>query len=167
MIESQYLKDNVQNMQKLMAIRPLMRFETGSLKQLLKLSRIREYAHGEIIIREGDADPWIYFLLSGQVKIEKQGIGIGIIDDPGEIFGEMRILDGLARSASVCAEGKTVCLAVNTSMATNKLTSDERADILLLFYKIFIEYIAVRLHLANDELTESKKRLRNLTGEHA
>ncbi|QTA85523.1 cyclic nucleotide-binding domain-containing protein [Desulfonema magnum] len=162
MIESEYLKDNVQNIQKIMAIPPLRRFETKILKQLLKLSKIREYGHGELIINEGDTDPWIYFLLSGKVRVEKEGIEIGILDNKGEIFGEMRILDGLTRSASVYAEGKTDCLAVDTSAATNRLTSDERAGILLLLYSIFTEYIAIRLCLVNDELIQAKEEVRKL-----
>ncbi len=163
MIESQYLKDNVQNIQKLMTIPPLRKFETKNLRQLLSLSKIREYEHEELIIREGDTDPWVYFLLSGKIGVKKEEIEIGICDKVGEIFGEMRILDGLGRSASVYAEGRTVCLAVDTSAATHKLTSDERADILLLLYRICTEYIAIRLHLVNDELIEAKKEVEKLT----
>ncbi len=159
MIESEYLKDNIQNIQRLMTILPLRTFETRHLKQLLSLSKIREYEHGERIIKEGDNDPWIYFLLSGKIDVRKDGVEIGISDKVGEIFGEMRILDGLARSASVYAEGRTVCLAVNTSVATHKLTSDERADVLLLLYRTFTEYIATRLRLVNDELVQAKKRV--------
>jgi CRP-like cAMP-binding protein len=74
MIESKYLKDNVQNIQRLMAIPGLKDFETRNLAKLLRLSKIRQYENGELIIREGDDDPWLYFLLSGQLRIEKQGM---------------------------------------------------------------------------------------------
>ncbi len=57
MLESKFLKDNIENIQKLMSLPPLRNFETKSLRQLLKMSKIREYAHGELIIREGDIDP--------------------------------------------------------------------------------------------------------------
>lgn len=154
MIESQYLKDDVESIRKLMTLPPLRAFETKNLRQLLRLSKIRQYEHEETIIRQGDTDSWIYFLLSGKVRVKKDDIEIGIIDAIGEIFGEMRMLDGLTRSASVHAEGKTVCLAINTSAATTKLTSDERADILLLLYRIFSEYIAIRLCLADKEFLE-------------
>ena len=61
MIESKYLKENIENIQKLMAIPALKNFETKSLGKLLRLSKIRQYEHGEVIIREGDLDPWLYF----------------------------------------------------------------------------------------------------------
>lgn len=162
MLESKFLQDNVQNIQKLMRIPPLKNFETKSLRQLLRLSKIREYEHGECIIVEGDLDTWIYFLLSGKVRIEKEGVKIGIFDTVGEIFGEMRILDGLTRSASAYSEGKTICLAVDTS-ATERLSSDdERANFLLLLYRMFSEYISIRLRVTNEELVKTKKELQHV-----
>ena len=75
MLESRYLKDNIENIQKLLAIPALKNFETKSLGKLLRLSKIREYEDGECIIEEGDYDPWLYFLLSGGIRITKEGIG--------------------------------------------------------------------------------------------
>ena len=107
MLESRYLKDNIENIQKLLAIPALKNFETKSLGKLLRLSKIREYEDGERIIKEGDRDPWLYFLLSGKIKITKEGLEIGSMDKKGEIFGEMRIIDSMSRSATVRAIGKT------------------------------------------------------------
>jgi len=160
MIESKYLKENIENIQKLMSIPALKNFETKSLGKLLRLSKIRQYEHGERIIQEGDLDPWLYFLLSGKIRISKAGHDIGSIDRRGEIFGEMRIIDSLSRSASVYALGKTICLAVDTS-AKERLsgddTRDEKLDFLLLLYRIFAEYMSIRLRLTNDELIKAKK----------
>jgi len=166
MIESKYLKENIENIQKLMTISALSNFETKSLGKLLRLSKIRQYEDGEQIIQEGDFDPWLYFLLTGKIQISKQGVTIGYIDKKGEIFGEMRVIDDEKRSASVHAVGKTVCLAVDTS-AKKRMTSavedqDERVDFLLLLYRIFAEYITARLRLTNDELIKAKKALDKL-----
>ena len=162
MIESKYLKENIENIQKLLAIPALKNFETMSLGKLLRLSKIRQYEHGERIITEGDLDPWLYFLLSGKIRISKAGHDIGTIDRKGEIFGEMRIIDSLSRSASVYAIGKTICLAVDPA-AKERLsvegTRDERLDFLLLLYRIFAEYMSSRLRLTNDELIKAKKRV--------
>ena len=67
MLESRYLKDNIENIQKLMTIPALRNFEAKSLSKLLRPSKIREYEDGERIITEGDFDPWLYFLLSGKI----------------------------------------------------------------------------------------------------
>jgi CRP/FNR family cyclic AMP-dependent transcriptional regulator len=162
MFESKFLKDNIQNIQKLLTIPPLKNFETKSLRQLLRLSKIREYAHGELIIKEGDMDPWLFFLLSGKIRVEKEKVEIGIFDKMGEIFGEMRILDGLGRSASVYAEGKTVCLAIDTSATYRLGSEDEKANFLILLYRMFSEYVSTRLRLTNDELIYTKKIAKKL-----
>jgi len=167
MLESKYLKDNIQNIQRLMSIPALKTFETRSLSKILRLSKIREYEDGEAIIKEGDIDPWLYFLLSGQVRIQKGGEEITCLSSPGEIFGEMRIVDDKARSASVVADGKTICLAVNTTaqqrlMAHGKGEKEDAVDFVLLLYKIFAEYMSARLRLTNDELIREKKKVRQL-----
>jgi len=160
MIESKYLKENIENIQRLMSIQALKHFETRNLGKLLRLSKIRQYEDGEQIIQEGDMDPWLYFLLSGRIRISKEGEDIGVISKKGEIFGEMRIVDDQSRSASVHAVGETVCLAVDTSAGNRFSTSEEkdaRLDFLLLLYRIFAEYMTARLRLANEELVRAKR----------
>ncbi|MCW7754851.1 cyclic nucleotide-binding domain-containing protein [Desulfobotulus sp. H1] len=165
MIESRYLKDNIENIQKLMQIPALRHFEVRSLSRLLRLSKIREYEDGEFIIKDGDQDSWLYFLLAGSVRIQKDGHEISRIHTMGEIFGEMRLIDKRARSADVIAMGPAVCLAVDTS-ADNRMAgeegSDAQMDFLLLLYKIFAEYLSARLRLANEELVSAKKESESL-----
>ena len=165
MIESRYLEDSLENIQKLMTIPGLKNFETKSVGKLLKLSKIREYQDGETIIQEGDQDPWMYFLFLGKIRITRENYEIGMIDKKGAIFGEMRIIDSKARSASVSAVGKTVCLAVNTT-AKNRLstypTEEDKLDFLLLLYRVFAEYMSIRLRAANDELIAAKKKIKHL-----
>lgn len=166
MIESKYLKENIENIQRLMSIQALKHFETRNLGKLLRLSKIRRYDDGEQIIQEGDMDPWLYFLLSGQIRISKAGEEIGIISRKGEIFGEMRIVDDQSRSASVYAKGETVALAVDTSAGNRLSTSaekDERLDFLLLLYRIFAEYQTARLRLTNEELVKAKREAKSNT----
>ena len=162
MIESKYLKENIENIQKLLTISALKNFETRNLGKLLRLSKIRQYEDGETIITEGDFDPWLYFLLSGEIRVAKEGVTISSINRRGEIFGEMRVIDDHSRSASVYAVGQTICLAVDTSAQSRiagKDDKDERLDFLLLLYRIFAEYMTARLRLTNEELIKAKKAL--------
>ena len=164
MQESNYLKGDVNNIQQLLIIPCLKDVMMSDLASLLKLCKLRHYSPGEWIIFEGDRDPWIYFLLSGKVKIVKKGVTIIRLEKVGELFGEMRLIDNLPRSASARAEGKTICLAVDTS-ARDRISSsddkDDRLDFLLLLYRIFAEYMTARLRLTNEELIKAKKALQN------
>jgi CRP-like cAMP-binding protein len=118
-----------------------------------------------VIIHEGDVDPWLYFLLSGKIRVSKEDMEINTIDKKGEIFGEMRVIDLMKRSASVVAVGKTICLAVDTS-AKNRISAqdptDEKLDFLLLLYRIFAEYMSIRLRVTNEELITAKKKIKRL-----
>jgi CRP/FNR family cyclic AMP-dependent transcriptional regulator len=77
----------------------------------------------------------------------------------------MRIIDSLSRSASVYAVGNTMCLAVDTS-AKRRLsagsTPDEKLDFLLLLYRIFAEFMSIRLRLTNEQLVMAKKKVKRL-----
>jgi len=160
MIESKYLQDDIKNIQQLFAIPALKNFETKELARLVRLSKVRQYEDAEVIIRQGDTDPWIYFLLQGAVRVEREGIQIARMNKLGDLFGEMRIIDNLSRSASVIASGKTVCLAVNVGVARDRLPTDDEATNLLLFlYRVFAEYVSIRLRLANEHLIEARQEI--------
>lgn len=63
-----------------------------------------EYPEGHVIFREGEPGDKMYIIVSGQVIIEKgegKDIEMTLTLGSGECFGEMAILDGLPRSASV------------------------------------------------------------------
>lgn len=142
-----------------MTIPGLHQFEADNLGKLLRLSRIRTYDLGEYIIRQGEQDQYLFFLLSGKVKVMKDDVVITRIDSAGEIFGEMRLLDRKVRSASVVAEDTTVCLAVDTSERERLIMGDDRANFLVFLYKILGEYSSARLRLTNEELIKCKKAL--------
>jgi CRP/FNR family transcriptional regulator, cyclic AMP receptor protein len=165
MQESRYLKDNLENIQRMMSIPALRNFETSNLSRLLHLSKLREYEEGEPIIQEGDDDPWLYFILEGSVRVTKKDIEIGVLREVGEVFGEMRIIDSQSRSATVVALEPTVCLAINT-MAKDRMVGvgdrDEQLDFLLLLYRIFAEFLSIRLRLTNEELIKANKILQAL-----
>ncbi len=161
MLESKYLKDDIKNIQQLLTIPVLKNFETRDLSKLLRLSKIRTY-YDEVIIKEDDVDYWLYFLLSGKVRISKNGIDITTLNKKGDLFGEMRLIDGLTRSASVYSVGKAICFAIDISSKNRLASDDEAASLLLLLYKIVAEFISIRLRLSNEELILAKREISKL-----
>ena len=152
-------KKEIQSIQRLMAFLALTGEETTNLEKLLKLSRIHRFKSGAVIIREGDEDPWIYFLLNGCVKISRKGVELNTIDRRGEIFGEMQMVDGENRSATVTAVTNTTCLAVDTTQSRQfpaKDEKDQRINLLLFLYRIIAEYMSGRLRIRTEELAESR-----------
>ena len=161
MIESDYLKGNISFLKKLGEIPTLSTFSEEELKGLLELSRIRKYEPGELILEEGFFDAWIYFLVSGKVKIVKNGENLSILQRMGDIFGEMSIIDGSPRSASVYAVDKTVCLATDASYI-DRLSDNDRVAFCYILYRIFSEILADRLRLTTEELIKEKEENKKL-----
>lgn len=152
-------KLEIQSIQRLMAFLALSGEETTNLEKLLKLSKIRRFNPETVIIREGDEDPWIYFLLNGSVKISRKGVVFNTMDRRGEIFGEMQMVDGENRSATVTAVTTTTCLAVDTTQSRQfpvKDEKDERINLLLFLYRIIAEYMSGRLRIRTEELAEAR-----------
>jgi CRP-like cAMP-binding protein len=58
---------------------------------------------GDIIFRQGDAGQNMYVLLDGEVDILANGRHISTLH-PGDIFGEMALIDELPRSGSAVAD---------------------------------------------------------------
>lgn len=63
---------------------------------------IQEFAPGESIFRVGDAGDFLCVLLSGSVEIRKGDKLITIVT-PGDMFGEMGLIDHQVRSADAVA----------------------------------------------------------------
>ena len=69
---------------------------------------------GSTIIREGDADRSLFFLVAGTVSVQAVVAGRGLVAriasfSPGTVFGEIAFLDAGLRSASATADEEVVC----------------------------------------------------------
>lgn len=82
------------------------------LAQSLEAYRARK---GQIIIREGDVDDYMLFIISGHVEIAKRGregtLKAMTLVGPGATLGEMSMIDGEPRSA-FCIAAEPVTVAV-------------------------------------------------------
>jgi CRP/FNR family cyclic AMP-dependent transcriptional regulator len=81
------------------------------LVRLGAVCRQREYAAGETLVRQGEAGAGLYVIISGRVRVT-QRTAEGAERDlgplgPGEVFGEMALLDDMHRSATVTATAPT------------------------------------------------------------
>jgi len=140
---------------KLRAITPLGLVRDEDLKGLLKSSKMIKYDPGESIISEGEYSSWIYFLIKGEVGIQKEGETINVLRRCGDIFGEMGIIDNSPRSASIVTISSTICLAIDTSYS-EKLKGNEKNAFNSIIYRIFAEILAERLRKMDAELLRIK-----------
>jgi len=72
-----------------------------------------EFAAGRTIARQGEIGTGLFIVAEGAVRVVRDGEVIARLG-PGEFFGELSVLDGGPRSASVIADAPTICLALAT-----------------------------------------------------
>lgn len=78
-----------------------------------KLQRIvQKLTPGEYLFEQDDPDKTIYILLEGELEIIMDGSLIATINEPGTFIGEMSIIRGMPRSASVRSrtDAKLYCI---------------------------------------------------------
>ncbi|MGD9365446.1 MAG: cyclic nucleotide-binding domain-containing protein, partial [Desulfobacteraceae bacterium] len=83
------LKDNVDIIEKIKTLPALESFDEKDLKELLRISKIVRYEPGELIVDEANYDGWIYYLISGRVRIAKAGNDLAVLQRTGDVFGEV------------------------------------------------------------------------------
>jgi CRP/FNR family cyclic AMP-dependent transcriptional regulator len=70
------------------------------------------FAKGDVIFAEGDKGDAMYVVRTGEVVIERHGHVMETLG-PGGIFGEMALIDGSPRSATVRAKTDCVVAPIN------------------------------------------------------
>jgi CRP/FNR family cyclic AMP-dependent transcriptional regulator len=84
--------------------------DAAALALLAQLTHERDYAAGEVIVREGEPGDRMYFVRRGRVRVVKAPAVTLAEFGPGDFFGEMSLVESVVRSADVMAlEPTQVC----------------------------------------------------------
>ena len=73
------------------------------------------YSDGGVVFVKGDEGDFAYVVASGRVEIRQGGHVVEIIQ-PGELFGEMALIDSDTRSASAVAIGQTELIVIDRQL---------------------------------------------------
>ncbi len=77
-------------------------------EQIARLLKERRFAKGETVIMEGSGGAAFFIIDSGEAKVSSKGVNLATLG-PGEHFGEVALIDGGPRSATVTAATDLVC----------------------------------------------------------
>jgi CRP-like cAMP-binding protein len=162
----QVLQGNGEIIKALRKIPKLQAFEKKDLRKILSCSQILKYGAGEEITGEEASDRRIYFIVSGKVRVTRNGVEMKQLCRTGDVFGEMRLLSLTARMSSVEAVDETVCLVTDVS-AMEELRKEDRVAFAAIYYMVMAEVLARRLKETSEELTRVRgelQRLKSSTG---
>ena len=120
-----------------------------------RIARLCQYDEGETVIKEGEFDSWSFWVVKGVFNVIQNGIPIASFADPGEIFGEMSVFEGIPRTASVVAKTDGICLCIDMSVIDH--LNDKKVESLIKqgFYSIILK----RLGNAKKKIEGDKKTL--------
>ena len=89
----------------------LQRCTRRELTAIARHSEVVQFPEGQTVVRAGEAGAEFFLILAGKAGVEAPGrrrFQLG----PGDFFGEMSLLDGEPRSASIVAEAPLRLLLV-------------------------------------------------------
>jgi CRP/FNR family transcriptional regulator, cyclic AMP receptor protein len=79
--------------------------DDGALTKLAAAVEERAFAPGDVLVREGSLGLAVFFIVAGHCEVKHTESGGSVLATlgPGEVFGEMALLDPGPRTASVVA----------------------------------------------------------------
>lgn len=134
-----------------------------ALKMLAGVAKLEYYDAGERLVTEGETGDSLFVIQRGSVMISKAGTAIGttavalatLVE--GDYFGEMSLLTGTPRSASVVAEGPVEVFVLDRHAVAPVLEKDPAiAEILS---KRLAERLAATQARFEDREEELKRRI--------
>src|SRR5690348_7303552 len=78
------------------------------VEQIARLLKERPFAKGETVILEGSGGAAFFLIDSGEATVSRKGVDLATLG-PGDYFGEIALIDGGPRSATVTAATDLVC----------------------------------------------------------
>jgi CRP-like cAMP-binding protein len=96
-------------------------------QMLLECGEVKEYSPGDVLFKEKDSPTYVLLVLTGKMEafVERQGRDLVLTDaGPGTILGELGVLCGIPRAASVRASERSAVLQWNAKEFRSLVLSD-------------------------------------------
>jgi CRP-like cAMP-binding protein len=126
-----------------------------ALERVASIAHEEAHAKNTSIFQHGDVGDKVYLILEGKVRIGRQVPGIGeealAVLGPGQVFGEMALLDEATRSADAIAHDRCKLLAIAKEDLDDLLFQDKELAYEVLWSTVHM--LVGRLRSTNDKLT--------------
>jgi CRP-like cAMP-binding protein len=144
---------------------------SGEVSALHELGQAREFPRGSVLMYEGESGEWVMVLLAGRVKVTRSGqTGQEVllsIRDPGDLLGELAVIDGRPRIATVTGLEQVHALVIPApefrahlerapaaAFALREVLTTRCRDAVLKRYELVTSDTAARVAARLVELTE-------------
>jgi CRP/FNR family cyclic AMP-dependent transcriptional regulator len=122
------------------------------LRQLARMSRVQHLAKGATLFHQGDEGGAMYGIFRGSVRISvvgPEGKELTLcLMEPGDVVGEIALLDGLPRTADARTVEDTTLLVIDRAPFMDLLSREPRLA------RHVIELLCERLRLTNEFVSD-------------
>ncbi|WP_020207908.1 cyclic nucleotide-binding domain-containing protein [Gilvimarinus chinensis] len=151
-------------------------FDYSQFDALLQYSRLIVFRPGEVVLRRGDGDQSLYFLLKGRLAVyADEGLKGQVVNyiTPGEVFGDLARLTHRPRSATVVADEEcreALVFSADVSAFDNLETTHPLSQqTKLLYYRNTVHNLRWKLEVyrsqyPQDELAERHRAIKLYMG---
>ncbi|EAZ93129.1 cyclic nucleotide-binding domain-containing protein [Crocosphaera chwakensis] len=121
------------------------------IRKLIEIGTLKELKQNEILFKENDPGDAFYIILSGSVEIFTETLNKTLaILYRGDFFGELALMLGIPRTASVKAQQETILFSIN----------NQQFDRLLKDYPQLCDRIVEELGKNQEELYQRREELK-------
>lgn len=125
-------------------------FSDDLLMQISAMIKPASFAQGTVILKEGNKNSSLYFLRQGKMEISLSGETIAVLDQPGEVFGEMSVITSDPASTTVKALSEIQVFTIQAEDFKHVHPKDkDRFQALL--YQLYSVILAERLMRTNEK----------------
>lgn len=138
-------------------------FTDTEVWEVVGICQWKEKTKGQIIVKEGEASNSLYFIISGQALVTKQGAEVNRIAN-GDCFGEMAYLDSVrqVRLATVIALTDIKLIEIDEASLLQASSSFQAS-----FAKAFLNLMVTRLGAAYQRVTALENTIRQMEAKNA
>jgi CRP/FNR family cyclic AMP-dependent transcriptional regulator len=103
----------------------------SEVEQIAARAHVMLFDGGEVIVPEGEEGLGFYFITEGHVRVLRNGDEIATLG-AGDFFGEVSLLEGTVRNATVVADGPATCIGILRSFFRPLLARNPRLALRIL-----------------------------------
>ncbi len=124
----------------------------SEVQELFEITDETSLKKGSVLFKEGDEGDALYVLLEGRCEVTKKGTGLATLDG-GAVIGEMSLIGGEVRSATVTAATDIRLLKISAARFQKLLKKENLAALKVV--NALARVMSKRLSLITDKLVAS------------